>query len=77
MTIKVIYFASLKEDIGRSEDHLEISTPQTVTDIWMQATGRSKLPDNLLIAVNHEYVYPDTWVQANDEVAFFPPVTGG
>jgi len=34
-------------------------------------------PANLLMAVNQEYVSLDTPVKAGDEVAFFPPVTGG
>ncbi len=77
MTLNVIYFASLRERIGRGNDQLEISEPTTVADIWTQATGETTLPDNVLMAVNHEYVDASTAVQANDEVAFFPPVTGG
>jgi molybdopterin synthase sulfur carrier subunit len=35
------------------------------------------MPDNLLMAINQDYVQADANVEDGDEVAFFPPVTGG
>jgi molybdopterin synthase sulfur carrier subunit len=77
MSIKVRYFASLKEKIGRGEDQLQINSHFTVKDIWQQANNNGALTDNILAAVNMEYVSFDHVVKDGDEVAFFPPVTGG
>ena len=79
MSIKVKYFASLRETLGRSEDNLEIENGNiTVSDLWEKLAGEQKnLPENILTAINMEYVKPDAKVKDGDEVAFFPPVTGG
>ena len=77
MSIKVRYFASLKEAVGRCEDELEFVDIASVTDVWKQANDDKALPANILAAVNMEYVELDSLVNDGDEVAFFPPVTGG
>jgi sulfur-carrier protein len=77
MSIKVRYFASLGERLGRSESHLEFKQALTVSDVWQQDTSGLPMPDNLLVAINMDYALPEDWVQDGDEVAFFPRVTGG
>ena len=79
MSITVKYFASLREVLGRSEDNLEIRNGSiTVSELWEKVAGKQKsLPDNVLTAINMKYVKPDARVKDGDEVAFFPPVTGG
>ena len=77
MTIQVRYFASLREKIGRAGDELDAAEATTVEAVWRCATGGEEMPGNLLMAVNQEYVQAAASVQDGDEVAFFPPVTGG
>ncbi len=77
MSIKVRYFASLGERLGRSENDLEFAQGMSVKDIWVLSTSGAPIPDNVLTAVNMEYADLEAQVQDGDEVAFFPPVTGG
>ena len=77
MSIKVRYFASLKESVGRTEDELAFIKALSVNNVWQQVNIDIDLPDNTLAAVNMEYVGFDYLVKDGDEVAFFPPVTGG
>jgi molybdopterin synthase sulfur carrier subunit len=78
MNITVKYFASLSELVGRREETVEIFDGATVSDIWQQVSmDIEETPDNLLSAVNMAYVKADAKLSDGDEVAFFPPVTGG
>jgi len=77
MAIKVLFFASLRESMGRAADELDASDVETVTDVWDAVAGGNAMPSNLLMAINQDYVNADARVEDGDEVAFFPPVTGG
>lgn len=76
MSIKVRYFASIREMIGRSEDELVLTTGMTVSQVW-QSAAQCERPANTLAAVNEEFTDFGQVVVDGDEVAFFPPVTGG
>lgn len=76
MSISVKFFASIREKAGKAEDSIDMSAISTVSDVWTQTTD-TKRPANLLVAVNQEYVGWDFTPREGDEVAFFPPVTGG
>jgi molybdopterin synthase sulfur carrier subunit len=77
MSITVRYFASLRETMGRDRDQLDAGSVATVGDCWRRIANDVTLPSNLLTAVNMEYANLDHPVKDGDEVAFFPPVTGG
>lgn len=76
MGISVLFFARLREQVGKSEATVSATGSDSVADVWMRAVG-TPLPGNTLAAVNHEHVTPDHPVRDGDEVAFFPPITGG
>lgn len=58
---------------------LELSLPEgaTVAQVWAQAVPGEPLSANVLAARNMQYVDPASGLVDGDEVAFFPPVTGG
>ena len=75
MSITVKFFARLREQVG--QDEVILQSADTVQSAWDQATQGMSMPENTLCAVNMEYVTQQQTVTAGDEVAFFPPVTGG
>lgn len=76
MSITVRFFASIREKLGKEQDIIESKGITCVADVWSRS-ARVPMPDNTLVAVNMEYARPDQPVHDGDEVAFFPPVTGG
>ena len=78
MNIHVLFFASLKEHLGKSEMRLELASLSSVETLWQSLrAGKDALPEQILFAVNHRYVHADYQLKDGDVVAFFPPVTGG
>ena len=77
MTIRVRFFASLREATGCREVEIDAARAATAAEAWRLATGGRPIPDNVLVAVNLEYANVEASIRAGDEVAFFPPVTGG
>lgn len=75
-TVRVLLFASLKEKYGFSEREVEIEAPLEAAGLWQKVVGEP-LPSHVLVAVNQTYASPEQIVRPGDEVAFFPPVTGG
>ncbi|HKW38300.1 MAG TPA: molybdopterin converting factor subunit 1 [Burkholderiales bacterium] len=83
MKVKILYFAGLREQLGSPGEELEISA-STVAALrsqlmarggaWQSALAQGKA---LRVAVNQEMAQPNTALKPGDEVAFFPPVTGG
>ena len=83
--MQLVYFSWIRERIGTSEESLTL--PETVHTLgeltdWLESRGEgyaAAFADRNLVraAVNLEYAGPDQPVADSDEVAFFPPVTGG
>ena len=75
MSIQVKFFSSLRETIGT--DDTIINHARSAGEVWDLATDKAERPINILVAINLEYAQFNSPVQDGDEVAFFPPVTGG
>jgi molybdopterin synthase sulfur carrier subunit len=78
MDIKVRYFANMRDQMGRAEETVSLEGDAvTVEDLWGKVSANRTIPSNVLIAVNMEYTDSSRVLKSGDEVAFFPPVTGG
>lgn len=83
--LRLLYFAWLKERIGQAEEEVALpSSVRTVSELmrWLAARDARHgaafaRPRLVRAAVNQEFAGPDTQLAPGDEVAFFPPVTGG
>jgi molybdopterin synthase sulfur carrier subunit len=83
--MRLLYFAWLRARIGVAEEELPL--PPEVRDVaglvaWLRRRGANyaeALRDSKIVrvAVNQDYVGPDHPLRDGDEVALFPPVTGG
>ena len=89
VSIKIKLFSALREALGESEfeldltDVFEASTQVDVAAIKKQLSQRGAEwkealnQPNLVHALNHKVVFTDAVVSEGDELAFFPPMTGG
>ena len=89
ITVDIVYLARLREAFGCSHEKITVSTAHgrgavTVADVLDALRSRGgAFADALLpgravrVAVNHDVVTPDHSLREGDEVALFPPVTGG
>lgn len=77
MAIKVKFFARLREEVGHAEEVVAFEPGLSVADVWVRTAGGRPMPESLLVAVNMEYARSNAELRDGDEVAFFPPVTGG
>jgi molybdopterin synthase sulfur carrier subunit len=82
--IRLLYFASLRERVGTGSEELPLDGSRNVADVlarlrarggtWAEALDPTR---TVLAAVNQDMAQLDTPIRDGDEVAFFPPVTGG
>jgi molybdopterin synthase sulfur carrier subunit len=83
--MRLLYFAWLRAKIGTAEEELQL--PPQIKDVnglllWLKSRGpgyAEALKDlkTVRVAVNQDYVGPEHRLRDSDEVAIFPPVTGG
>jgi molybdopterin converting factor subunit 1 len=80
-TIRLLFFASLKERAGLKETTIELPEGALVSDL--KETLKRRIPDlepamsSMLVSVNHEFSQDEDPIPSGAEVAFFPPVSGG
>ncbi len=77
MQVQVRLFAGLRERHNIDKRLLTVPENSTVGEVWTLLLPGEPLPENVLAARNMEYVKYDAGVSEGDEIAFFPPVTGG
>jgi molybdopterin synthase catalytic subunit len=79
MEVTVKLFAMFREAAGSGELRWEVPEGATVSELWreLQATYPNLPRVRPAVAINAEYVKLDATLQAGDEVAFLPPVSGG
>jgi molybdopterin converting factor subunit 1 len=83
--MKILYFAWVRQRVGVAEE--EVSPPAEVADVaglvaWLATRGPGHAaafadPRQIRAAVNQDFAPADHPVRPGDEIAFFPPVTGG
>ena len=84
MNVRVLYFARLREVFGRGQEALELPSSATLADLlyvlrqrggpWAEELAQGRA---FRMAVNQEIAGADAALAEGDEVALFPPVTGG
>ena len=81
MRIKLLFFATLRDQAGTKTAEIEIPDNTTVKNLKEKLVinypGLAKSISSALISINHEFAFDDTPVPVNAEIALFPPVSGG
>ncbi len=83
--VKLVYFAWVRERIGKSGEQLEVPAEiGTVAELidWLSARGPEYAnafarPEVIRTAIDHTHVKSSARIDGAQEIAFFPPVTGG
>ncbi|MDC0068069.1 molybdopterin converting factor subunit 1 [Gammaproteobacteria bacterium] len=84
MTVKIVLFANLREALGVDSVELQITGSSSVSALISQLADQQSqewfemlTAENIRVAVNQDLINEDVDIVDGDEVAFFPPVTGG
>src|SRR5215217_334599 len=79
--IRVLFFGAARDVVDSGSLELSVDAPATVSSAFRNLverfSGLERFGRSLLFAVNQEYATPDTLLAENDELAVFPPVSGG
>ncbi|HEY6843391.1 MAG TPA: molybdopterin converting factor subunit 1 [Thermoanaerobaculia bacterium] len=81
MRVRLLYFAVLRDIVGRSEEVVELPEGTRAIEIWSRLRDKhaqlARYERPPMTAVNEEYVDASSALRDGDEVAFIPPVAGG
>jgi molybdopterin converting factor subunit 1 len=81
MKVRVLFFGAARDMVDANQLELSLDAPATVGSAFEALVARfsqlERFGRSLLFAVNQEYATPDTRLNENDELAVFPPVSGG
>src|ERR1044071_8673949 len=81
VSIRVLFFGAARDVVDANQLELSLDAPATVSSAFQNLIARfaqlERFGRSLLFAVNQEYATPDTMLKENDELAVFPPVSGG
>lgn len=81
VNIRVLFFGAARDVVDANQLDLSLDAPATVSSAFQNLVARfaqlERFGRSLLFAVNQEYATPDTLLKENDELAVFPPVSGG
>ena len=81
VSIRVLFFGAARDVVDANPLDLSLEAPATVGSAFQSLVARfaqlERFGRSLLFAVNQEYATPDTVLKENDELAVFPPVSGG
>lgn len=83
--MKILYFSWLREKIGLDSEEIKISEKigdvKELVDFLKKSSEKHSIAfqnmKSIKVAVNKEFANLNTKIQDQDEIAFFPPVTGG
>jgi sulfur-carrier protein len=85
MNVKLLYFAWVREKVGKTEETIELPAHlTTISDLlaWLRSRGPEyaaafERSDVIRAAIDRAHVKPSARLEGASEIAFFPPVTGG
>src|SRR6185436_4373351 len=81
VSIRVLFFGAARDVVDATQLDLSLDAPATVSSAFQSLVSRfsqlERFGRSLLFAVNQEYATPETQLKENDELAVFPPVSGG
>ncbi len=81
MKVKVLFFASCQDIVGKREVEVEVPEGATVADLVAEVAVAHprfwQIERSLMVSVNQGYVERGDGLNEGDEVAFIPPVSGG
>jgi len=79
--VRVLFFGAARDVVDQNPLEISLAKPATVSTAFQTLVQRfsdlERFGRSLLFAVNQEYATPDTILKENDELAVFPPVSGG
>ena len=79
--VDVLFFGQLKEFLGRAQESVELQAGSSIQDLFQHLAGRNpdlqKFRNSLIASRNQEFAAWRTSLEAGDEIAFLPPVSGG